>query len=134
MARVILLSGAIAAVAFAAIRHHDAGRCADARADAFSLALRQPVDATVDAVTRDLNEHCRGASDLAAGAGSLQRAGRLDAAQRLARRAVELEPDNEDGWLALALVERRRGDETGERVAIARVRALDPRYRFPAAR
>jgi hypothetical protein len=128
-ARVLLFSGAIAALVFAGIRHHDAGRCADARTHAFALGQRRAIQASVDATVRDLTRYCRGASDIAAGAGSLQRIAALDAAEQLALRAVDREPDNEDGWLALALVDRRRGDAAGARVAIARVRVLDPRYR-----
>jgi hypothetical protein len=130
--RTFLLAVAAAAIAFAVTRHHDADRCAGARGHAFSIGQGHAGPERSDAVVRDLMKYCRGASDIASGAGSLQGIGRLDAAARLARAAVAREPANEDGWLALALVERRLGNQRATDRAVARLHRIDPQYRFPA--
>ena len=59
------------------------------------------------------------------------RAKNLAAAERLAQRATEREPDNFSTWLTLGVVRQSRKDDAGAKAAFARADKLNPLYRKP---
>jgi hypothetical protein len=78
------------------------------------------------------------AADLRPGTGALftaigleVRAGDLAAAERLAMRATDREPDNFATWVTLGVVRQARKDNAGATAAFARVKKLNPLYRTP---
>lgn len=58
----------------------------------------------------------------------LRLAGQLDAAEKVAREAVELDPKDPNAWWQLALISQAQQDESEERTALEQVTLLAPQF------
>jgi hypothetical protein len=105
---------AVAAVAVLANRLRDHDRC-----DAAQAALT--------ARTAALESSCRDPDVVAGASAALLNAGRRDRGLALARESVRREPRSFIGWVAVGLALRDR-DPSGSRAALARAKALNPRW------
>ena len=74
-----------------------------------------------------LTSSCRDPDVIAGASAQLLAAGKRDAGLRLARESVRREPASFIGWVALGLALRDR-DPAGSRRALARAKALNPRW------
>lgn len=109
---IVLVAAAAIVLLGSRLRDHD--RCDSARA---AVVQR----------TGELVASCRD-PDLVAGASAqLLAAGKRDEAVRLARESVRREPESFIGWVAMGLTLRDR-DPAGSRAALARAKALNPRW------
>lgn len=127
VARVAVVAAAIVLAGFAAIDLHDSNACSDGarRIFVFGFTGREPVsDGFVDAFAED----CRGSHWLAIASDTLLSRERYDQAARLAREAIRREPDNHEGWVALARTLRARGLDRAADEAMREVRRLNPRF------
>jgi hypothetical protein len=77
--------------------------------------------------TGALISSCRDPDVVAGASAQLLTAGKRDAGLRLARESVRREPASFIGWVALGLALRDR-DPAGSRRALARAKALNPRW------
>jgi hypothetical protein len=112
--RLVVVALAVAAVAVLATRLRDHDRCEAARAAVVARV------ATLRSSSRD--------PDVVAGAAAaLLVAGRRDRGLALARESVRREPRSFIGWVAVGLALRGR-DPAGSRRAVARAKALNPRW------
>jgi hypothetical protein len=114
-ARLLLLGLAVAAVAVAIHALHADHRCADLKATASQVPLRQPT-----AVARAAADRCGDPRDRAVVALLLTARGQRPAALDLARRMTRSSPDDYLGWLIVWRL-------SGARDALARAQALNPR-------
>jgi hypothetical protein len=105
---------AAAAIVFLGSRLRDHGRCDSART---AVATHVGV----------LASSCRDPDVVAGASAQLLAAGKRDAGLRLARESVRREPASFIGWVALGLALRDR-DPAGSRRALARAKALNPRW------
>lgn len=133
--RVLLALAAVVVVAFALVRGSDVRACDDARGAAFVAAIQDPPRAPADGgrtLASRVVDACRGSDGLVLSSQSLLRAGAIDAAERLAREALERDPDAFQAHNVLAAVLDARGrpeEAAGER---ARARDLNPLAPPPA--
>ena len=112
--RLAIVVVAVAAIVLLGSRLRDHDRCDSARA---------AVAAHVDA----LASTCRDPDIVAGASAQLLTAGRRADGLRLARESVRREPASFIGWVALGLALRDR-DPAGSRRALARAKALNPRW------
>ena len=109
---IVVLAAAAIVLLGSRLRDHD-------RCDAARAAVAQHVG--------ELTSSCRD-PDVIAGASVVLRAGgKADQGLRLARESVRREPESFVGWVALGLALRDR-DPDGARRALARAKALNPRW------
>jgi hypothetical protein len=113
-ARIAIVAVAVAAVAVLGTRLRDHDRCESAR------AAVPPGAAT-------LTDACRDPDVVAGASAALVTAGRRDRGLALARESVRREPRSFIGWVAVGLALRDR-DPAGARGALARAKALNPRW------
>jgi hypothetical protein len=124
--RILLLAGAVALIVLGVGRAQAHRGCDDARHDAFAIGARkQPVTDAAGVADR-LIDRCRGAEQIVDGVSAFTRVKATAPAAKLADAAVRREPERRDSWLAVAAVRRLRGDQAGNRRALARARQLDP--------
>ena len=118
--RLAIVAVAAAAIVLLGLRLRDHNRCETAR-----VAVAQHL--------AQLTSSCRD-PDVIAGASVVLRAGgKADHGLRLARESVRREPESFVGWVALGLALRDR-DPDGARRALARAKALNPRWQgLPSA-
>jgi len=109
---IVLVAAAAIALLGSRLRDHD--RCDSARAD-------------VGERTGELTASCRDPDVIASASAVLLAAGRREQAVGLARESVRREPESFVGWVALGLTLRDR-DPVGSRAALARAKALNPRW------
>ena len=74
-----------------------------------------------------LQSSCRDPDVIAGASAALLTAGRRDRGLQLARESVRREPRSFIGWVAMGLALRDR-DPAGSRAALARAKALNPRW------
>ena len=122
LAIVIVALGAVVLLA-SSRSHFDA--CQGARTTVFGVTLGKRPVTDQAAALRTIRTECRDGSALAFASAALQRQGRTAQAVRYARLATRREPDNVQGWSALA-VAARRSDPGLARRAQARSLALSP--------
>jgi hypothetical protein len=128
LVRGVLILIAAAVVVFGIARLNDVRACDDAKDRGFAAALGHGVPGGAEALARDVREHCRGSSDLAATSVALARAGELAPAARLADEAIARGPRDYQAWIALAIVRQREHRTTDQQQAARRALALNPRY------
>ena len=109
---IVLVAAAAIVLLGSRLRDHD--RCDSAR-----TAVATHVGA--------LASSCRDADVVAGASAQLLSAGKRDDGLRLARESVRREPASFIGWVALGLALRDR-DPAGSRRALARAKALNPRW------
>jgi hypothetical protein len=109
---IVLVAAAVIVLLGSRLRDHD--RCDSARA-------------AVAAHVGALASSCRDADVVAGASAQLLTAGKRDDGLRLARESVRREPASFIGWVALGLALRDR-DPAGSRRALARAKALNPRW------
>ncbi|HEY6760448.1 MAG TPA: hypothetical protein VI318_13195 [Baekduia sp.] len=124
--RVVLLACAAGLIALGVGRTDARRACNSAGHDAFAIGSRRQPVTDAPGVAQRLLDHCRGAEQLTNGASALVRVRATTAAATLAQAAIRREPQRRDSWLALASVDRLRGDRAGNARALARARQLDP--------
>jgi hypothetical protein len=112
--RLAIVALAVAAVAVLGTRLRDHDRCEAARA-------------AVAARVAALESSCRDPDIVAGASAALLTAGRRDRGLALARESVRREPRSFIGWVAVGLALRDR-DPAGSRRALARAKALNPRW------
>jgi hypothetical protein len=112
--RLAIVLVAVAAVVLLGSRLRDHDRCDSARA-------------AVGQRTGELTTRCRDPDVIASASAVLLAAGQRDRAVALARESVEREPDSFVGWVAMGLTLRER-DPAASRAALARAKALNPRW------
>jgi hypothetical protein len=112
--RVAIVLVAVAAIVLLGSRLRDHDRCDSARA-------------AVGQRTGELITSCRDPDVIASASAVLLAGGQPDQAVRLARESVRREPESFVGWVAMGLTLRDR-DPAGSRAALARARALNPRW------
>ena len=112
--RIAIVAVAVAAIVLLASRLRDHDRC-----DSAIAAVATHVGA--------LTSSCRDPDLIAGASAQLITAGRRDTGLRLARESVRREPESFIGWVALGLALRDR-DPAGSRRALARAKALNPRW------
>jgi predicted Zn-dependent protease len=112
--RVAIVIVAVAAIVLLGSRLRDHDRCDSARA-------------AVGERAGELTASCRDPDVIASASAVLLAAGQPDRAVRLARESVRREPESFVGWVALGLTLRDR-DPAGSRAALARAKALNPRW------
>jgi hypothetical protein len=112
--RLAIVALAVGAIVFLGSRLRDHDRCDSARA-----AVATHVGA--------LASSCRDPDVVAGASAQLLAAGRRADGLRLARESVRREPASFIGWVALGLALRDR-DPAGSRRALARAKALNPRW------
>jgi hypothetical protein len=122
LVRLALVALSAVLVVVLSVRAVDHRACEDARRDLFgSLTGKAQRDA---GDIKTIEERCRGTGALVATAGALRTAGDDAGARRLAREAVEREPESFSAQRALAVV--AAGAEA--RAAIRRAGELNPRW------
>ena len=109
---IVLLAAAAIVLLGSRLREH--GRCDSARA-------------AVAAHVGALASSCRDPDVVAGASAQLLTAGKRDDGLRLARESVRREPASFIGWVGLGLALRDR-DPAGSRRALARAKALNPRW------
>jgi len=109
---IVLVAAAVIVLLGSRLRDHD--RCDSARA-------------AVAAHVGALASSCRDPDVVAGASAQLLAAGKRDAGLRLARESVRREPASFIGWVGLGLALRDR-DPAGSRRALARAKALNPRW------
>jgi hypothetical protein len=112
--RVAIVLVAVAAIVLLGSRLRDHDRCDSARA-------------AVGQRTGELITSCRDPDVIASASAVLLAGGQPDQAVRLARESVRREPESFVGWVAMGLTLRDR-DPAGSRAALARAKALNPRW------
>lgn len=112
--RLAIVVVAAAAIVLLGSRLRDHDRCDSARA---AVVQR----------TAELSASCRDPDVIASASAVLLAAGQRDRAVALARESVEREPDSFVGWVAMGLTLRDR-DPAASRAALARAKALNPRW------
>jgi hypothetical protein len=112
--RLAIVLVAAAAIVLLGSRLRDHGRCDSART---AVATHVGV----------LASSCRDPDVVAGASAQLLAAGKRDAGLRLARESVRREPASFIGWVGLGLALRDR-DPAGSRRALARAKALNPRW------
>jgi hypothetical protein len=112
--RIAIVAVAVAAIVLLGSRLRDHDRCDSAQA---AVATHVAV----------LTASCRDPDVIAGASAALLNAGRRADGLRLARESVRREPDSFIGWVALGLALRDR-DAAGSRRALARAKALNPRW------
>lgn len=130
--RALLLAAAAGAIVLFATSLHDDGRCTSAQRTVFRVTARRAPVAALDPALAQLRESCRGTTALVSAAGGLTFSGRNGRAAIVAREATRQEPENWAAWAALAYA-TRSADPATAAGARARVRRLNPRYRFTAS-
>lgn len=121
--RLLLVTLAVAVIAFAVARRAADRDCTRAQHDAFRGAA---ADTRSSGIAERAADACRGGAALAQTSGALLAAGDLDGAGRLATVAVGRDPEDARGWAALGYVLDRRGSVAAAARARAEVRRLDP--------
>ena len=109
---IVVVAAAVIVLLGSRLRDHD--RCDSARA-------------AVAAHVGALASSCRDPDVVAGASAQLLTAGKRDDGLRLARESVRREPASFIGWVALGLALRDR-DPAGSRRALARAKALNPRW------
>jgi Flp pilus assembly protein TadD len=123
--RILLVAVAAVLVGLLARSLHHTDSCDSARKTVFSVAAgAAPRSAQAPAIAT-IEGNCRGATALVSVAAVLFREGRDADAQRLAQRAVDMEPENATAWNALAATAAKRDPATARRAARRQV-ALSP--------
>jgi hypothetical protein len=112
--RIAIVAVAAAAIVLLGSRLRDHDRCDSARA-------------AVATHVAQLSSSCRDPDVIAGASAALLTAGKGDDGLRLARESVRREPDSFIGWVALGFALRER-DPAGSRRALARAKALNPRW------
>jgi len=112
--RLAIVLVAAAAIVLLGSRLREHGRCDSART---AVATHVGV----------LASSCRDPDVVAGASAQLLAAGKRDAGLRLARESVRREPASFIGWVGLGLALRDR-DPAGSRRALARAKALNPRW------
>lgn len=134
--RALLVLAAVVVLVFALVRGGDVRSCDDARGVAFAGAIAPQPRALPDG-GRDLAarviEACRGSEALALSSQALLRVGAVDGAQRLARTALDRDPDAFQARNALAAVLDALGRPREAAKERARARALNPLAPAPRA-
>jgi len=131
VARALLLLAAVCGAAFGVHRLTDHRACVRTAYEAYALGVPGAQGRDPGILSRELLDRCRGAEKLAQTSERFGQGGLDDASQRLARAAVQREPERWLAWLALAGALERGGDSSGGRRARARAHALNPQYRAP---
>lgn len=133
IARSILLACAAAAIVALATQLRSQDRCDAASTALFAFAVHgtAPAGGPAAALGR-VRSSCRGGDALAAASGALGVAKRPALALAAARESVRREPQGFAGWVALSDA-LRRSDPAGAARAVARAKALNPRWRGPGA-
>jgi hypothetical protein len=115
------------ALAFAGVRRHQGhDACQTARADVFHIVLKKAPAGGAPAAADRLAQHCRDTTLLAESSVALLRVGQTGPALTLAETATRREPKVRNGWLALSLTLRKKGEAAAADRALARARELDP--------
>ena len=109
---IVVVAAAVIVLLGSRLREH--GRCDSART---AVATHVGV----------LASSCRDPDVVAGASAQLLAAGKRDAGLRLARESVRREPASFIGWVGLGLALRDR-DPAGSRRALARAKALNPRW------
>jgi len=112
--RLAIVLVAVAAIVLLGSRLRDHDRCDSAQVD-------------VGRRTQELTASCRDPDVIASASAVLLAAGRRDQAVRLARESVRREPESFVGWVAMGVTLRDR-DPAASRAALARAKALNPRW------
>jgi hypothetical protein len=112
--RLAIVVVAAAAIVLLGSRLRDHDRCDSARA-------------AVGQRTGELITSCRDPDVIASASAVLLAGAQPDQAVRLARESVRREPESFVGWVAVGLTLRDR-DPAGSRAALARAKALNPRW------
>jgi Flp pilus assembly protein TadD len=117
IARIVLAVAALVVVALLVVSRSGYDACQDARRDVIAAATGT-LDADRQAPAIEaVRDHCRGADALVQVAGLLFQQGKVDVAERLAREAVDAEPENALAWRALAATAAERDPATARRAA-----------------
>lgn len=126
LARAVVLVLAVVIAGFAAVGQHDYDACQSSGTEVFQAVVKKrPVTAAVvDAYMAD----CRGSHPLAITANALAAAGRVGQSLRLSDEAIRREPENYEGWAALAAALRKRGLDAAADRALRHARQLNPRF------
>ena len=112
--RIAIVALAAAAIVLLGTRLREHDRCNAART-------------ALPAQVGKLTANCRDPDTLAAASAVLLASGAKDQALRVAREGVRREPDGFLGWVAVAVTTRDR-DPAASRRAVARAKALNPRW------
>ena len=112
--RIAIVALAAAAIVLLGSRLRDHDRCDSARA-------------AVATHIATLTSSCRDPDVIAGASAALVASGKGEQGLRLARESVRREPESFIGWVALGLALRDR-DPAGSRRALARAKALNPRW------
>lgn len=125
-ARAALVATALAVGTHAISGQREEDRCAEAGATVVREAQGvTSASASAEAVATLSNAACRDTGPLLVAAGALADTGRERTAARLARRAVDAEPENAVGWYVLAQALRRLDPDAARR-AWDRAAELNP--------
>jgi len=117
IARIVLAVAALVVVVLLVVSRTGYDACQDARRDVIAAATgAAPAGGQASAIEA-VRDHCRGADALVQVAGLLFQQGRAEVAERLAREAVDAEPENALAWRALAATAAERDPATARRAA-----------------
>lgn len=127
VARVTVVVLALLLAGFAVIERHDTRTCRDRSGRVLReiVAAPQPVR---DQLVDEFRDRCDGSRRLAIAANGLAGQGLTAEALELADEAIGREPDNYEGWAALAAALRAAGRNAAADRALREVRRLNPRF------
>lgn len=131
VARLAIITAAVAVAALLASNLRDAQACDRGRRDLFQVVVGRLPAGREAAALADLQRRCRGTDGLVAAAAALDRQGRDRQALGLAYRATVDEPQSATAWNALAVVAARSGRRALAVRAAAQARRLSPLGRPP---
>ena len=123
-ARLVVLTLAALLAGFGVASLRDTRACEEQSTEVIRFSLRATDRLDGDALQRE----CRGAHVIALSAYALAQRDYLDEAIELADEAIRREPENHEGWAALARTLERRGLDEAAARARREVLRLNPRY------
>ena len=129
IARIVVLTLALVLAGYAVIERHDARTCQD-RSDRVLREVRAAADAQREQLLDEFRDRCDGSHRLAIAANGLAGAGSglTPHALRMADEAIRREPENYEGWAALAAALQAAGRDAAAQRALREVRRLNPRF------
>lgn len=128
-ARALVVVLALLLAGFALIERHDARSC-QARSDQVLREVLAAADLRRERLLDEFRDRCEGSHRLAIAAHGLAGAGGrlIPHAVEMADEAIRREPDNYEGWAALAAALRAAGRDAAADRAQREVRRLNPRF------
>jgi len=129
VARVAVVTLALILAGYALIERHDTRSCQD-RADRVLREVLNASNPEREQLLDEFQDRCDGSHRLAIAANGLAGAGRglTPHALRMADEAIRREPDNYEGWAALAAAFQAAGRDAAAERALREVRRLNPRF------